>query len=304
MKINYAIEGRFKLIARDAATLEPTRESEWSNNLITDYGLNRIGTGSLMAGIAVGSGNTAPAVTDVALQSQIARSNTQQGTETYPYSTSSPYYSALVRTYRFAEGVAAGNISEVGVIGLYSGSYPLSSRALVKDIAGNPTTITVLANEILDVVYESRVYLQETDSSAGPFEYLGQNYNAIIRAMNAASGNQYGLVRNGAGWSWLATPRNGPIGAITGSPTGTAGSGTTLNPTAYSDNSLKRQYSGTFGLTFGNVAGGIKSISLTDSTGSSKPPLYQIEFDNPLPKTSNETLTLTFEVSWSRRAIP
>ena len=86
----------------------------------------------------------------------------------------SPYYRWAKVTWRFGQGVAAGNISEVG---LGWGNSNLWNRALIKDANGNPTTITVLSDEYLDVVSEIRDY--PTLSSSGSFNLLDKT-GAII----------------------------------------------------------------------------------------------------------------------------
>jgi hypothetical protein len=70
-------------------------------------------------------------------------------------------------TWRFGEGIAAGNIAEVG---LGWGNATLWNRARIKDAQGKPTVITVFADEYLDVVSEIRVY--PAQSLEGSFNLL------------------------------------------------------------------------------------------------------------------------------------
>lgn len=69
--------------------------------------------------------------------------------------------------WRFNQGDVVGNVSEVGVAlsSFPTSSTPLLSRALVVDVNGDPTTITVLADEYLEVEYE--LYLNASASSSG-----------------------------------------------------------------------------------------------------------------------------------------
>lgn len=107
----------------------------------------------------VGTGNSNSVVTQTSLDTFKASTTTTQGAiEAGIQVTTLPYYMWLRSTYRFGEGVAAGNISEIG---LGWANANLWNRALVKDSNGNPTTITVLADEYLDVITEIRVYPQE-----------------------------------------------------------------------------------------------------------------------------------------------
>ncbi|WP_251258216.1 hypothetical protein, partial [Enterobacter hormaechei] len=121
----------------------------------------------------VGSGNTAPAVTDTVLVSQVASSSTQQAINN-GVDRSGAFYAWVRRTTRFTTGTAAGTLAEVGVSPTTSG--PLFSRALILDSGGNPTTITVLPDETLDVTYELRLYPTLTDAT-GTVDIAGVTYN-------------------------------------------------------------------------------------------------------------------------------
>lgn len=55
----------------------------------------------------------------------------------------------------FARGAAAGNISEL-TTGYAANNTSAMARALVRDEAGNPTTITVLSDEVLTITWEWR----------------------------------------------------------------------------------------------------------------------------------------------------
>ena len=116
-----------------------------------------------------GTGNSTPVVSQTILDNQTGVSSS--GIETYGSTTSSPYYGYKIFTFRFNQGIAAGNISEIGVG--WSGTTPLQlfSRTLIKDINGDPTTITVLADETLDVIYELRLYAPETDLIVSGLDY-------------------------------------------------------------------------------------------------------------------------------------
>ncbi len=93
--------------------------------------------GDYMSTCMVGSGNAAPAETDTALQARASTSNINVQSNN---SNVSPRYGWRRRTFRFAAGAAAGNLSEVGVGWTTTAVF---SRALILDGSGNPTTITV-----------------------------------------------------------------------------------------------------------------------------------------------------------------
>lgn len=152
VQINNSVGARFKLVVRKASTEEITRETEWFKNIVLDTGLNQMSVGTWIDRVRVGSGNSTPVASQTQLDNTIASTTALFGGSgtVSQQTTTSPYYLAANRTYRFAEGVAAGNISEVGCG--WGNGLDLWNRALVKDLNGNPTTITVLSDEFLDVI--------------------------------------------------------------------------------------------------------------------------------------------------------
>lgn len=302
IKVKSSIEGYFNLVVRDSKTLEVKRETGFFKNIITDYGLNRLGTSGVLNGCAVGSGNATPLASDVALQSQVARTTTVFANSTTNSSTA-PYYSSYIRTYRFAEGTAAGNLSEVGINANNASPFQLWSRALILDGSGSPTTITVFPNEVLDVVYECRIYAMENDVTGGPITLLGVAYNWTMRAIRATA-DMAGILLNGTSAAGTASAYNGDLAAVTasapsGATSGNSGTGTIL---AYANNSYKRQVTYTWSISQGNSSTGIKSV-LLPSTSSTSSPYFQVGLDKIFPKTTTNTFSIVFEYSWARRSI-
>ncbi|UYA98667.1 tail fiber protein [Xanthomonas phage vB_Xar_IVIA-DoCa4] len=141
--------------------------ADWQNNLITDGGMDVIGGGeyamafyNVISDLAVGSGSAEPAFTDTALGAQVARV-AAAATMVNGGTTTAPYYAYSRRQFQFAAGTATGVLSELGGMSYNSSNrqYILTTRALIKDSGGNPTTITVLPDEILVVTYEIRMYV-------------------------------------------------------------------------------------------------------------------------------------------------
>ena len=309
---NMGVAGYFNVIVRDGETLEVKRETGFFKNLITNVGMDRIAGGNaqvltsfLGAGIAVGTGNNAPLETDTVLQTWRASTTTMFGTATTPYSGVAPYWSGTRVTYRFGVGAASGNISEVGVLAAptTTSTTQLVSRALIKDISGNPTTITVLPTEVLDVVYECRIYPPTTDTVT-TLTILDQEYTFTVRAANAASGNYgapVGYVSQGTntGFARQYTPNlyTGTIGTITGSPSGTLNQpNVNTVPQTYSTGTFKRAH--TYSLT--TAQGNISIGAIFIQAGSLNMPMFQVGISPPFAKDSTKTLSLTFEFSWSR----
>lgn len=174
-QINFQMQGRFKL---EAVKRDGSRRmlADWFDNLILNAGLERMGSGITIAGAMVGTNNATPAATQTALGAQIAYSTAIQGSATFGVDEAENFAWRRVR-YRFAEGVATGNLAEVGV-GWASGSC--FSRALILDGGGAPTTITLLSDESLDVTYELRLYPSTADVT-GSLTLGGTSYSYTLR---------------------------------------------------------------------------------------------------------------------------
>lgn len=298
--ITAGVAGRFKLEAVDTVTGARRELTPWFNNLITDQGLNQLGVGQLGYFCMVGTGTATPAVTDTTLGNKIAHTATTVSA-TPGGSASAPYYGSYTVVYRFAAGVATGNLTEVGIG--YSSTL-VFSRTLIKDGAGDPTTITVLATEALDVTYEFRLYSPSADVPHSTV-IAGVTYTGVVRASNvtAFSGNAawyagfaFGSTA-GALAGGSAQVYNGTIGAVTSSPSGTSSQINAPVDSAYSANSLQRTGTVTAPLSSGNV-GGIQAAQIVTRLGA-----YQISFSPAIPKDATKVLTLGLTLSWARMVI-
>lgn len=160
LKANIGVQAHFKLVARTSDGSERNL-TDWFPNLVLDSGLDRMSQGAWFNGVAVGTGNSEPLVTNVGLDSFLASTTTAEEASSSRQMNTLPYYYSLVTVFRFAQGAAAGNLSEIAMTW---GGGNCWNRALIKDINGNPTTITVLENEFLDVYTELRIYPKMTDT--------------------------------------------------------------------------------------------------------------------------------------------
>lgn len=297
--------GRYKLAAVNAETGEVREETPWFDNLITDAGLERIATADAASHCMVGSGSSTPAVTDTALATWVAATTTIQSV-TDTVASAAPWYTGTRRVYRFAVGAAAGNLTEVG-IGWNTTS--VFSRTLIKDGGGNPTTLTVLPTEFLDVTYEFRLYAPASDAALA-VTLAGTVHTGVIRAAKATNIGSWGahsVLANGmksATSDSVFTGYSGAtLGAQTGFPTGSTASGNTSTSgyslAAYVPGSLKRTITCSVGLNELNLAGGINALLFQPLRAG----CFQMSFSPPIPKTSSQTLSLTFELSWARQVI-
>lgn len=315
------VQGWYKMEAlkvdADGRVIEGSRRvvADWFPNLITNQGLDRLGgdnPNNIFPSCQVGSGTTAPNVNDTGLVSRIAGTSTAAASPAQGAQSTAPYYGWLRNFYRFATGTAAGNLSEVGV-GWGTTGATLYSRALVLDSGGNPTTVTVLSDEVLDVTYEHRLY-PPTDDATNVVNISGTNYTFTTRAANVTNSSFWSMAGNnspnGGSYFGLAagtntvTAYNGSIGAITSIPGGTSalfGSSPTL--TAYTPGSYFRDSSVSAGTSAAVLSGGITALLATFGRNFGNNGQFQYGVSPAIPKLNTQTLTLTFRQSWARKTI-
>lgn len=301
------VAGKYKLRVRRADG--STRlETPWFDNLITDVGLNELGVSSnTHAACQVGSGSEpAPATTDTGLISYVAGTTTRSGLTTNAQSTA-PYYISATRTYEFGAGVAAGNLTEVGIgTSATSGAGVLFSRALITDGGGSPTTITVLADEFLDVTYQLQVVPPTTDQSFNITDggAAGTVHAVVMRAseVTQVGGWVHGESTPAGGLAQIrpttgCTAYDGAIGAITATPVGSSDTAATFTEDAYVGSSLTRTGSAVFSLSRANFATGISAVQIRGLNGAGQ---WQMSFAPAIPKDDADTLELFFSCVWTR----
>jgi hypothetical protein len=300
------LSGRFRLKAYSAKTGRKTKDTGWFNNLILDQGLDLHGAHaitSILGWCRVGTSSTAPGATQTALGTQIAATSTKalvsQGN-----SGADPYYIYLRQRWTFAEGAAAGNLTEVGIG--RGQSTELFSRALIVDSGGSPTTLTIAADEILRVEYEIRMHPPTTDAS-GNLTLDGVSTNWAIRAYSIDS---YASNMSGA-WTfrrdgratyymdnsamWHKAGAQALLG-LTEAITGHVSQQCYRTSDAYVPGSYEATATFSWTISIGNISGGIGMIIAAFGMG-----MWQVSFDPPIDKTADKTLTLYFRHSWGRK---
>lgn len=181
------ISGEFQVIVRNAdGTIKS--DTGMRPNLILDNGIkhylditmkNNLNedvpqTNGLMNWCVVGSGNEPPTESDVKLQNGITGSNNTRdwasGKEE-PTDTLHPGYVKLWKRGKFIfDNINNQNITELGLASYheykwiaaanqYQTRYKLMTRALIKDNSGTPIAVTVLAGEVLEVVYQINMFI-------------------------------------------------------------------------------------------------------------------------------------------------
>ena len=330
--LKLGLAGFYKMEAVSARTGKKRVLADWFPNLITDFGLNALGSEvkDRLVVCSVGSGTTAPSNSDTALSSPVALTDTtKDGSDIVGASAEPPYYGWRRTTKRFDIGVAAGNLSEVGMSSRESTNPivadPLFSRALILDGNGDPTTITVLSDEYLDVTYELRVYAPATDlvqtitdaetgvthtvtTRAANVTSVGAGLATGIPALSSWGTFNIGLGNfqlNGVGSSSSTSPAglprvyNGDIGPVTALPSGSViGSSTTqtysISNAAYSNNSLERTATIVTNLDYANASN--RSLVFAFRGGG----IWQSQIDPAITKTSTDLLTFGVKITWGR----
>lgn len=305
---------RFEAFKQDATGNEipGTRRvvADWFPNLITDIGLRSHmvdGGADLISGCRVGSGSVPPVPSDTALAAPVA-SNSSTLSGAVGFSNAAPYYGWRRITFRFNAGVAAGNLSEVGVFGT-AGMY---SRALIKDSSGDPVTLTVLSDEVLDVTYELRVYVPTSDSVYNVTDSgSGIEYTFTVRASKAGTDSWCGQTTGSTyiGKQWGTTylrvgPATSGLGPITGAPVGLGSgmyTGAGWSAVVQAGGSFTASRTLTIGLTEGNVSGGIGAMSFGDEGyGTSCSWSFQVAVSPAIAKDATKTLSLTLALTLTR----
>jgi len=267
-------------------------------NIITNYGLNAIGQGRAdLRYFCLGRGNTPSKPEMTSLENYITGSQEASSERIYSNISIKPYWVRREFYYRFPEGSLEGDFSEIGIGGqdaAQNGSN-VFSRALIRDLNGNPTTITVLPDEWLDVHYFLTYYLPSEDV-VGSFVLNGKTHFYTVRPAELDS--------QGTRW----TPSNRPNSAVNRafiyegdirtereSPLPPSEEVHVSNDTYVQDSFAKTATIKVFPGK-GNFDNGIKGILFRTGMSSA----YQIGFDPPIKKTDIQTITFKVKHSWGR----
>ena len=290
-------------------TLEVLRAGEVTqresfDNLITDWGLNRLGAtsgyGTSFTGCCVvGSGNTPAMVSDLGLVNKLNTSASDSPSATYVYlGAGQNHGSKYTKVYTFPLGAVVGNVAEVGVADTNTSN--LFSRALVVDSEGLPTVVTVLAEEMLRVTYELTVYPPLGDAT-GTFTLAGVTYNYTLRAAYVID-PRYWVPESAHNFSFGGPnfyAHGAALASITGSINNVAGAVGTLSPSVYTSGTLLRTYGISASISQGNLAGGIGGFAIFGSyhTGAGA---WQAVWSPSIPKDGTNTLGISFQIQWGR----
>lgn len=311
-----ALSGQFRMVvSEDAAGERVKHDTGFFDNLITDVGMNRVGTVStsslspaqvfwdLCGRFVVGSGSAVPQFTDTALQNPVAFASANPDLDSQSSNYGRGWYEITVR-HQFGQGQAAGNLSEIGI--QHSGlSGPLWSRALILDGAGSTTTITVLPDDFLTCYYTLRIMIPQQDAVFN----IDVDYDEDGIVPTVVTGRPLGADSSSINSGWGLNPMftgninqplaySGGLNAPTASnPLGSGIGGNITEATTYVpyvQDSFERFYTITLSLNQLNSST-IRTVIARRMLG-----YWQVEFNPPLQKDNTQTMQLTFGYSWAR----
>ena len=296
--VNAYMSGRYKCVVRKISDVDNATQVLEFDNLITDIGLERWATNPIGTKCFIGSGNAPPTVNDTALGAQLAANTATQNLQNWKAYSAAERWTEATICYRFQPGVTLNSIAEVGV-GWDGGLW---SRALVRDVNGNPTTIQLLSDEVLDVYYTLRI--QFPADVTGSIVLDGVTYDWVLRPAELATWPE-----SYSYYFYYAFATGGVAKASTGSITqpdtspGGAGSSSTTTVAAYVPGSRKRTMTFRFDLNDANI--NIKSVIVQPGSGYYPTTSWQLGFYQNgqsvgVPKVSSKRLTLTFDFAWGR----
>ena len=316
MQANMGMAGEFRVVVKraDGSTKIDTG---YQKNLILNQGLDFFGGGkdtNMMSYCVIGSGNSQPVYTQNKLDTAIKGVSGATFSTKYDYDASRDgnlYKTNKVCKYSFT-GLNNVNISELGLASVYNSisDYFLCTRALIKDSQGNPTTITVLSGEILEIYYKLWAVYDITDKTGqmsvldgvgGSVTYNYKTRLASVGLTDAFAQNiGFAMETRLMYWELRASE---PV-AITSAPYTSDYPNSAYPPVAssYTNSSYKRTYTYTAPVSLHNQ--GNRTLFLASGL-TYYYMLWQIRFgsvanDSPITKTNTQTLSLPIEFSWGR----
>lgn len=313
MQANIGMAGEFRVVVKRADG-SVKLDTGYQKNLILDQGLDYFGSDELTYSFnnacVVGTGNSIPKVTQTKLDNAVGYAflDGVDDKKDYDVVRDGNLYKTSRQCKYSIRYLNNANITEVGLASRFSSNtnYSLNTRALIKDSNGNPTTITVLSGEQLDIYYKVWRIFDLTDKT-GTFNLLdgvggSVAYNYKTRPAHVGTSSFANLNLDAMGnINYLSLQlATGDLAAVTSAPTG----GSSMSPAAktlspYVLGSYKRVVTLPLSISFANFAIRSMLVSLP-FIGTWQVRFGSVADDSPINKTSTQTLAIPVEVSWSR----
>ena len=284
-------------------------DTGYHKNLILNQGLDFFGGGkgsSINYSCAIGAGNSTPLITQTKLDSYISQANGTDTTSNYSYvDTGDGLYRMWEQNkYRFTPSSDI-NVSELGLVstGTTSSNYYLTTRTLLKDSLGVPTTITVRIGETLDIYYKFHKVIDTTDKSFVINVLDGDGgaipYNVVVRSSDVGVPSSNRVSSTVPDWNYSQTNlHTNDIAAKTSKPSGGTSDNNTVTFSPYVTGSYKLKAVSSLDLNKGNIA--IRSYSAPSKFFPLQMRLGRVSDDAPLTKTNKDILSIPLEFSWGR----
>lgn len=283
-------------------------DTGFQKNLILNQGLDFFGGGkgnNINASCVIGSGNSVPAITQTKLDAYVAIANGIEATSDTSYVDRGDNLYPIweQKKYRFA-GLSDVNISEVGLVSTgTSANYYLTTRALIKDSLGVPTSISVKTGETLDIYYKIHKVVDTRDKNFVVNILDGDGgkipYNVVIRLLEV--GNSSNQISRPVTITSTTTSTSdlAPITSLGYN----AGVSYFPNSSSYVTGSYKLQMGLDITLNQSNID--IRTLltrgmGYVTQTYPFQMRLGRVSDDAPLTKTANDTLYIPLEFSWGR----
>lgn len=290
-------------------------DTGYQKNLILNQGLDFFGGGhgnEINGSCAIGSGNSAPTITQTKLDAFIAIASGTDTTSGYSYVDTGDgmYRTWQQKKYRFVTNVDL-NINELGLVSLgsTSDSYYLTTRVLPKDSLGAPTSLGLKKGETLDVYYKLHKVIDTRDKEFVINVLEGDGgaipYNVVVRPAMVGS-NMYTYsdhfasdIRTSAaaGYNgvYLGT---GALGTIQENPRLAVNRVSLETWSAYTPGSYKKKVTFDNSLATNNAA--IRNMLIPTTVGAWQFRFGRVSDDAPITKTASDTLSIPVEFSWGR----
>lgn len=313
----FRLEGWFTVELIDARTGLIKRRLHFKN-LIVNSGLDAVGTqagnaiSNLLTYCEVGTGSTAPAVTQTTLVTPVTPRTSANGgiADVGAYVAGPPDYYYLRRVRLFTETEANGNLTEVGFFTtLAAGTGTMFTRQLFKDGTGTPTVITKTSADQLRITYELRVYPPTADVVLPNITLDGVAYTPTVRALGVDESLYWG----GGGFLFHGVYAGNVVRSADAFETDVlvartdafvAGSGSAQSSTsqaAYVALNFYRDRTSIWEPGVANFATGIGMVLTMNAQSNNQGTyLFQVKFAPKIAKTNVKRLTLAFRETWGR----
>lgn len=314
MKANIGMKGYYRLFKKTEDGEEVPLLDHAVDNLILDEILDRLNNrfdsadSYFFSTCKVGTGTTPPTPTDRDIENRVADTNVKRVNYNRTYdSVNKKFLERMTGRYEFNIGAINTNITEVFI---QAGNFDAVARSLIKDSQGNPTSVTVTAQESLIVEYTIQFDNCPTEVT-GTLGMVDKDGN-VISTHTIVSKLVYQDMTDDKRpvWWWCKPINNSYINVYYDpsfdpaygdpyvDPPGTSTSLTRVEGKVTGNGSRWRYR---MNLADGNFPGtGFDGIFKGIYRQSVNPGSWNTRFDPPIPKTDKEVFEIEFHVEFTR----